>query len=72
MQGHNPNSPAQPVPSEEPIRALHNTPVTGLFTPGFTQASDVVAVGLSQGFCLLLLVPHAACIDVETFQCAPM
>lgn len=59
--------PALPVPPAEPVNIHCNTPVTGLFSPGFTYANDV-ALGLSQGFQLLLLVPHAACIGAETFK----
>lgn len=52
------------VSYEDPITVYRDTPVTALFPPGFTYASDVVALVLSQDFSLLLLVPHAVNADV--------
>lgn len=50
-------SPVLPVPAEEPRTDHSNTPVTGLCPPVFTDANDVVALALSQGFWLLSLAP---------------
>lgn len=52
------------VPYEEPITVYRDTPVAALFPRGFTYASDVAALVLSQDFSLLLLVPHAVNADV--------
>lgn len=38
------------------------------FPSSFAYAHHVMALGLSWSFYLLLLIPHAVCIGVETFQ----
>lgn len=56
-------SSALPIPSEEPATIWQGIPVTAS-----TCASDVKSLGVGQRFQLLLFVPHAVGIIVETFQ----
>lgn len=68
MQCHPPTSPALPIPPKDPVTIQHGTTLTGLIPRGFTHASDVIFLGLDQGFDLLLLTLYAAHVCVETCQ----
>lgn len=57
----------QPNPAEEPV-ATHRDTTTRLVPLGFAYANGDTALGLSQGFKLLLLVPYTACSGVEIFE----
>lgn len=56
------------LPYQLPPKVPETPIVTRLFSPCFTYANDVIALGLRQDFQLLFLIPHAACIDIEAFQ----
>lgn len=60
--------PPAPILPEEPVTVQQGTPVTRVIPPGFTYTNDAKSLGLCQSVELLLLVPHFACISVETFQ----
>lgn len=58
---------ALPIPPKQSVTIQQCPPVTGLFPPGFTYASDVKSLVLGLSFELILFDLHAA-VSVETFE----